>query len=83
MAETNWDIRRKGRAWKGTEARRRFSLTPERFEMFDGKLFWADEQRLTMLALLLENVGIDQAVRLGNPQLWKAAVACLDTPADR
>jgi hypothetical protein len=31
-------------------------------------------QRLTLLALLLENVGTDQAVRLGDPEVWRAAV---------
>ncbi|MFN8558236.1 MAG: hypothetical protein U0531_13140 [Dehalococcoidia bacterium] len=42
-------------------------MTPEKFEMIDGKLFWSDEERLTMLALMLENVGIDAALRLGRP----------------
>ena len=27
-----------------------------------------------MLALLLENVGIDAAVRLGDPAIWKQAI---------
>jgi hypothetical protein len=27
-----------------------------------------------MLALLLENVGMDAAVRLGDPALWKQAI---------
>ena len=39
-----------------------------------GRMFWTDEQRLNMLALLLENVGMDAAVRLGDPALWKQAV---------
>lgn len=52
----------------------RYELTPERFEMDRGKLFWDDTQRLTLLALLLENVGVDQAVRLGDPAVWRAAV---------
>ena len=37
-------------------------------------MFWTDEQRLNMLALLLENVGMDAAVRLGDPALWKQAI---------
>ena len=45
--------------------------------MVKGRLFWSDEDRLTMLGLLLENVGIDAAVRLGDPGQWKAAVANL------
>lgn len=74
MPEVNWDIRREGRAWAAGEARARYELTPEKFEMVDGKLFWDETQRLTLLALLLENVGADQAVRLGDPEVWRAAV---------
>ena len=33
-----------------------------------------DTERLTLLALLLENVGIDRAVRLGDAEVWRAAV---------
>jgi hypothetical protein len=43
-----------------------------------GKLFWSDEDRLTVLALLLENVGVDKAVRIGDPDVWREAVATLD-----
>ncbi len=66
MPEEPWDIRRQGRAWK-QEARARYSLTPEKIEMIDGKLLWSEEERVALLALLLENVGIDKAVRLGDP----------------
>lgn len=72
-----WDIRREGRAWED-EADDRWNLTPEKFEMWEGKLFWSDHQRLLLLGLLLENVGADAAVRLGNPQVWKDAVRALD-----
>jgi len=40
----------------------------------EGQAFFDDTQRLTLLALLLENVGVDQAVRLGDPEVWRAAV---------
>jgi hypothetical protein len=76
-AKVKWDIGRKGRAWRGDEAWDRFQLTPEKFEMFDGKLFWSDEARENLLGLLLENVGADRAVRLGDPEVWRAAVAKL------
>ena len=65
MPQVSWDIRREGRAWTADEAFGRWELTPEKFEMDGGKLFWDETQRLTLLALLLENVGVDQAVRLG------------------
>ena len=72
-----WDIRREGRAWRGEEAMARYQLTPEKIEMVKGRLFWSDEDRVAMLGLLLENVGADAAVRLGDPGVWKAAVADL------
>ena len=75
MVEIQWDIRRAGRAWRGDEALQRYNLTPEKFEMDEGKLFWTDEERVTLLALLLENVGVDRAIRLGDPKVWRAAVA--------
>lgn len=77
MVDVRWDIRREGRSWADGEALQRFELTPEKFEMVDGRLFWSDDERLTLLALLLENVGADAAVRLGNPEMWRAAVAGL------
>ena len=76
MEETQWDLRPEGRAW-GPEAMSRYQMTPEKMELIDGKLFWSEEERLTMLALLLENVGVNQAVRIGNPDVWRAAVANL------
>ena len=42
---------------------------------FVGGIFTSDEERMTVLAMLLENLGIDRTVRLGNPADWKAAVA--------
>ena len=75
MSGIHWDIRREGRSWEGDEAWERYQLTPEKTEMTDGKLYWDDEERLTMLGLLLENVGIDKAIRLGDPRLWREAIA--------
>ncbi len=73
----HWDIRRSGRAWVRDEALERFQLTPEKIEMADGMLFLDEEDRLTMLGLLLENVGADAAVRLGDAAVWREAVARL------
>jgi hypothetical protein len=72
-----WDIHAEGRAWKGDEAMERWALTPEKLEMFEGKLLWKDEDRLALLGLLLENVGAEAAVRLGAPDVWRAAIAQL------
>jgi hypothetical protein len=68
-----WDITREGRDWSD-EAFDRLRLIPEKTEMINGRLYASEEERLTMLALLLENVGIDRAVRLGSPDAWRAAV---------
>lgn len=75
--EKPWDIQREGRRWSVDDALGRFEMTPGKFEMSDGRLFWSEDERLTLLALLLENVGADAAVRLGDPDVWRAAVAAL------
>lgn len=72
-----WDIRRDGHAW-GDEAMSRYAMTPEKTEMVAGRLYGTEEERLTMLALLLENVGADKAVRIGNSDIWRAAVEGLN-----
>lgn len=77
MDGIRWAIRREGRAWNGLELRARLELTPEKFEVWEGRLFFDDQQRLDLLAMLLENVGVDRAVRLGDPAVWRAAVGSL------
>lgn len=74
LPEVRWDIRRAGRAWTGDEAMARFELTPEKFEMSKGKLFWSHAERVTLLGLLLENVGVDAAIRLGDIEVWREAI---------
>jgi hypothetical protein len=66
-----YDIRRDGHGITGGADR---LFTVPRIEMTDGKLFNSDGDRLHVLALLLESVGIDAAVRLGPPRLWREAV---------
>jgi hypothetical protein len=73
----DWDIRRTGRKWTREEHDLRSLQAPEKIEYVDG-IFDSDEARLMVLAMLLENLGIDRAIRLGNPADWKAAVAELD-----
>ena len=78
-----WDIRREGRPWSREEFPARWELTPEKFEVIDSKLFWDESDRLNLLALLLENVGVDTAVRLGSLEVWKAAIeAAQDQPRE-
>lgn len=81
MCDESWDIRLSGRAWSRDEALARHSLIAQscRIEMIDGLLLWSDADRLTLLALLLENVGALKATRLGDPAVWREAVQALDS----
>jgi hypothetical protein len=74
---TEWNIRREGHEWRGEEFDKRTYQAPEKIE-FVGGIFTNERQRLIVLAMLLENLGIDKAVRLDNPADWKAAVAELE-----
>lgn len=70
-----FNIQRQGRRWSRAEVEQKYrKLCPEKIELVEGKMFWTDEQRLNMLALLLENVGMDAVVRLGDPKLWQQAI---------
>jgi hypothetical protein len=44
-------------------------LISEKIKLIQGKLFWNEEARLNMLGPVLKNVGIENAVRLGNPKV--------------
>ncbi len=67
---TEWNIRREGREWRGEEFEKRIYQAPEKIE-YKGGIFVNERQRLTVLAMLLENLGIDAAVRLGNPKVGR------------
>jgi hypothetical protein len=72
-----WNIRREGHQWAGEEFNKRTSQAPEKIE-FGGGIFVNERERLTVPAMLLENLGIDRAVRLGDLSDWKAAIAELE-----
>jgi hypothetical protein len=71
-----WKIERQGRKWSKEEIQSRYhsGVCPEKIELIEGKLFCTEEERLNMLALLLENVGIDKALTLADPALWQEAL---------
>ena len=75
---TEWDIHREGRVWSHEEFNRRIYQAPEKIE-YTGGIFTYEDERLTVLAMLLENLGIDKAVQLGNLEDWKAAIAELES----
>jgi len=77
MNKDDWNIQRQGRTWTREEFDRRVYQAPEKIEFVSG-IFDGERERLTVLAMLLENLGIDKAVRLGNLADWKAAVAELE-----
>jgi hypothetical protein len=64
-----WDIRNKGRAWAKDEAWQRYQLKPHKIEPIKGKLPSSDDDRETLLGMLIENVGADRVVRLGDPSV--------------
>jgi hypothetical protein len=59
-----WKFEREGRFWQSEEAFEKYGLTPEKIEMIQGKIFWSEEERINMLGLMLENVGIDKMLAL-------------------
>src|SRR5271157_4470214 len=64
MKPIDWDIRREGRRWSHEESDQRCYQAPEKIEYVDG-IFASDRQRLIVLGMLLENLGIDRAIRYG------------------
>lgn len=74
MNEVRWDIRRKGRRYSREESDERWPLLPEKLEEVDGKVLTCDEDRLAMLAIMLENVGMDCALQLGDLDRWREAI---------
>jgi hypothetical protein len=77
MKPMAWAIRRERRRWTNEEFDERTSMAPEKIEYMDG-IFGSDRQRLIVLGMLLENLGIDRVVRFGKLEDWKAAIADLE-----
>ena len=77
MKPIDWDIRREGRRWSHEEFDQRINEAPEKIEYVNG-IFASDRERLNVLGMLLENLGIDRAVRFGKLEDWKAAIEDLE-----
>ena len=77
MKPIDWDIRSEGRRWSHEESDQRIYQAPEKMEFVDG-IFASEQERLIVLGLLLENLGIDRAIRFGKIEDWKAAIADLE-----
>ena len=73
-----YDVGLEGRSWGHEEAFVRHRELPQKVEMVRGKLFWSDEERLLVLAALLEQMGASAAIRIGDPNVWRSAIESLD-----
>ena len=78
FGESPSDVDLEARPWTVTEWHARGEALPEKFELIDGRLFWSQEERLALLAALLENVGLVEAVRLAPRERWLAALERAD-----
>lgn len=81
MTTLNWTIELEGRRWTGDEVAAKVDALPAPIEVVEGRLLWSDDERFTLLAMLLEHCGARAAVRLGDPAIWRSAVAALDVDA--
>ena len=72
-----WEIRREGRRWSNEEFDQRIYQAPEKIE-YVGGIFASERERLNVLGMLLENLGIDKVVRFGRLEDWKAAIEDLE-----
>ena len=77
MKPIDWDIRREGRQWSHDEFDQRLYQAPEKIEFVNG-IFASDRERLIVLGMLLENLGIDKVIGFGNLDDWKAAIEDLE-----
>ena len=77
MKTMDWDIHRHGRPWVHELSVRRVYKVPEEIEFVDG-IFATERERLIVLGMLLESLGIDKVVRLGKLEDWKAAIEDLE-----
>jgi hypothetical protein len=77
MKPIDWDIRREGRLWSHEEFDEQINQAPDKIEYVNGILA-SKQERLIVLGMLLENLGIDTAVQFGRLEDWKAAIADLE-----
>ena len=77
MKPIDWDIRREGRRWSHEEFDQRIYQAPEKIEYVNG-IFASDRERLIVLGMLLENLGIDRVIQFGKLEDWKAAIGDLE-----
>ena len=67
----HWNIRRHGQPITIEQYR---SLPEAPLELLSGYLYASEEDRLALLGALLQNVGVEAAVRLGDLAVWREAI---------
>ena len=72
-----WDIQVDGRA-RRAEAMERYGRSPEKLEMIEGRICGTYGDRLALLGLLLENVGLKAAIRLAPADRWRVALEMVE-----
>lgn len=65
------------RRWTVKEFRSRLHELPEKLELLDGELELTDRELAALLGLALELNGAARAIRMGDPEVWRRAVAAL------
>jgi hypothetical protein len=81
MEPFDWDIGPKSDRWTREEVARRLGHIPGTSDGAEGPVL-SENKQLTMLAGLLETLGLEKAVRLGKPEDWKEALAALEKQWD-
>jgi len=76
-----WQFDRVGRAWHGDETLERNNLLPDsaRIEIHQGKLLFSDDERMILLAMLIENLGVVKLIEFLMPYEDEMIEAWLDT----
>jgi len=76
-----WKFDRKGRSWHGDETLDRNNLIPDsaRIEIHQGKLLFSDNERMRLLAMLIENLGTEKLIEFLMPYEDDIIEAWLDT----
>ena len=69
-----FEIGLEGRLWNVDRYYELGSVLPEKMELINGKLFGVERYRLGMLAAMLEQVGLREAVKLAPKELWLEAL---------
>lgn len=77
MAPTNfkdWPVAREPKTFSGDEFFEMVDRFPARVDCCEGKVGANQSQRLLMLAMLIQCVGVDEVVKIGGIQNWIDAV---------